>query len=164
MNQLTELFFINIVCRKLDTRKAFEMKQCPEQLPKWSSMLAFLQTRCHLVENIEGMKPSFNKPSLQRGSKCANCVQIHYISQCVKFLNLSIKYRVAKVTDLKLCSNCLSSRHTVNDCRSSFCIQCQNEHHKLLHEKKAATATHHRISTTIIRAIFLPAVPQKMST
>jgi hypothetical protein len=48
------------------------------------------------IRKIEDMKPSCNKPSLQRGPKCANCVQIHYISQYVKFLNLLRKTELSK--------------------------------------------------------------------
>jgi wyosine [tRNA(Phe)-imidazoG37] synthetase (radical SAM superfamily) len=59
LDALSELFLVHLVSNRLDgeTRKAYEMLQKPEQLPKWDEMLTFLNSRCHILESIENSRP-----------------------------------------------------------------------------------------------------------
>lgn len=69
--------------------------------------------------------------------QCVFCSKEHNTSSCEEFLKLSSKERQQKVFNLRLCYNCLSSRHSVKDCRSNYtCRSCNKKHHSLLHSEK----------------------------
>ncbi|KAL1122287.1 hypothetical protein AAG570_003692 [Ranatra chinensis] len=74
--------------------------------------------------------------------RCIACqLEGHRIYSCPTFQNLSTKERWDKVTDLKLCSNCLST-HLKSRCKSKHtCSSCQKQHHSLLHHP-SSTASH----------------------
>ncbi|KAF2889652.1 hypothetical protein ILUMI_16521, partial [Ignelater luminosus] len=63
--------------------------------------------------------------------KCNFCKKLHKIYTCKEFLQLSIDDRIAKVSELNLCKNCLCPGHESAGCKArSFCKQ---KHNKLLH-------------------------------
>jgi Pao retrotransposon peptidase/Family of unknown function (DUF5641)/Protein of unknown function (DUF1759)/Putative peptidase (DUF1758)/Integrase zinc binding domain len=145
-----------------ETRKAFEQQQNPEAFPTWKDTLKFLQQRCHVLESIEASKASMGKSSViknpsttvpanrytqkppagrlntlttsnKKPLQCPICQKRHITSQCIEFLNMSVKDRQNKVKTLNICNNCLSPRHATKDCSSSSCRRCNGQHHSLLH-------------------------------
>ncbi|KAL1109937.1 hypothetical protein AAG570_014120 [Ranatra chinensis] len=74
--------------------------------------------------------------------RCIACqLEGHRIYSCPTFQKLTTKERWDKVTDLKLCSNCLST-HLKSRCKSKHtCSSCQKQHHSLLHHP-SSTASH----------------------
>lgn len=53
----------------------------------------------------------------------------HYVLSCKKFNALDLKQRQNMVRQHKSCWNCFSSQHTVSDCKSRNCKQCDGKHH-----------------------------------
>lgn len=67
-------------------------------------------------------------------SKCGICNSNHMLHQCPKFLALGVEARYNKITQLKLCKNCLKANHNTSNCQSTYlCRQCRKRHHTLLH-------------------------------
>jgi hypothetical protein len=64
---------------------------------------------------------------------CPICEKPHFITQCPDFLNLSPEERLNKTKMLNLCFNCLSSRHSIENCKNSLCRRCNSKHLTLLH-------------------------------
>ncbi|XP_055917761.1 uncharacterized protein LOC129950022 [Eupeodes corollae] len=69
---------------------------------------------------------------------CKLCNQTkHTLRRCQRFLNMDIMGRKETVRRLKVCENCLSYGHIVQDCLSfSSCFFCQQRHHSLLHQQQ----------------------------
>ncbi|KAF2898087.1 hypothetical protein ILUMI_08087 [Ignelater luminosus] len=57
----------------------------------------------------------------------------HKIYTCKELLQLSIDDRIAKVSELNLCKNCLCSGHESAGCKAGSCKVCKQKHNKLLH-------------------------------
>ncbi|ENN83254.1 hypothetical protein YQE_00387, partial [Dendroctonus ponderosae] len=85
-------------------------------------------------------KPAIEKPRthskafVSSNLECALCKQLHYLSKCDRFHQLTAQERLAKAKDLKVCLNCLSKGHFVTKCCSFFtCRLCKSKHHTSLH-------------------------------
>ncbi|XP_048519333.1 uncharacterized protein LOC109534907 [Dendroctonus ponderosae] len=77
-----------------------------------------------------------SKSFVSSGPICALCKQSHYLSKCDHFHKLAPPDRLAKAKELKVCINCLSKGHFVNQCNSTFtCRLCGSKHHTSLHIK-----------------------------
>lgn len=66
------------------------------------------------------------------------CGQVHYLGQCRHFANLTLKDRLQKVQEKRLCKCCLTSGHMAAKCNRSGCSKCPNErikHHFRLCQK-----------------------------
>lgn len=151
MDKMSESMIIHLVINKLDneTRKLFEMSQDPKVLPTWSEMVAFLENRCHALENVDKVKTNTTKNDnhhsthknstrstvliSKSSSKCKMCHQDHYINQCNNFLSLSTDQRWEKVKAFNMCFNCLSPSHSAKTCKRGVCRKCNAMHHTLLH-------------------------------
>lgn len=67
---------------------------------------------------------------------CFLCSKDHFLRLCPTFLNMNAEERLAAVNSLNLCTNCLSHRHSLNNCKSNFsCSKCKQRHHSLLHNE-----------------------------
>jgi Pao retrotransposon peptidase/Family of unknown function (DUF5641)/Protein of unknown function (DUF1759)/Putative peptidase (DUF1758)/Integrase zinc binding domain/Integrase core domain len=158
VDKLGEQIVIILVCGRLDdeTRKALDCFLPTDELPKWEDVLNFLEKRCQTLESIVRLKGSSNKSS---GSKttpasrpkrtealatttenedsseatCPLCEKVHYLHRCSEFLKLSPEVRLIQVNRFNRCTNCLSPRHKVSECRSCACRHCKKKHHTLLH-------------------------------
>ncbi|KAK2578819.1 hypothetical protein KPH14_011853 [Odynerus spinipes] len=64
---------------------------------------------------------------------CALCKREHFIQTCPTFLGKQSRDRADTARRLKLCLNCLRSGHSIAQCRSSSCRNCQRRHNTLLH-------------------------------
>ncbi|XP_011884073.1 PREDICTED: uncharacterized protein LOC105571213 [Vollenhovia emeryi] len=65
--------------------------------------------------------------------KCSMCGASHYLYNCEQFTNLSVKDRISKVQQNKLCFNCLKGKHRNVDCTLGPCKKCPLKHNTLLH-------------------------------
>jgi hypothetical protein len=67
----------------------------------------------------------------------------HKIYNCEIFDKLSLRAKLDKVQELKLCNNCLTSGHLVSGCSSSrVCKTCKQRHHSKLHDIYSQSSTH----------------------
>lgn len=156
--QILDGILIHVVAQKLDqrTRERWEESIGPNELPAWKTMASFLEKRCRAMENVENAMVTLT-PSNQVGKSshkstknslitlsssstsntkatCPFCDSgEHYISKCTRFLNLSPNLRYKEAKKMHLCLNCLRKGHTLQQCRSGSCRQCQSRHHTLLH-------------------------------
>ena len=67
---------------------------------------------------------------------CWLCSKDHKIAECNQFVTLSVDERPRLVEVKKLCFNCLSNSHMINNCKfKAFCRvdNCKKRHHTLLH-------------------------------
>lgn len=115
--------------------------------PTYEDLTTFLNDQINILENLEWHKGvektdgSTKKPKNAMNTsvktnteKCAHCSQDHKIYQCTEFQQLNPQQRDKVRKDKHLCLNCLTPRHKVQDCESTFkCRVCHKKHHTLLH-------------------------------
>ena len=145
-------------------RKDWEEKLSDKtDFPKLSILNSFIDNRIHMCEVIyadsakvvkvespktskphgdikhrttvhHGMVEDFNARRGSLTSVCPSCKQNHWLNRCPKFLASNPSQRYEQARTLKLCLNCLSDKHRVADCTSTFtCRSCRKKHHTLLH-------------------------------
>ena len=71
--------------------------------------------------------------AITNAHKCGLCNGSHNIYACQTFLNQGINERIQSAKSLKLCLNCLRTRHVVKFCKSGKCKTCHRLHNTLLH-------------------------------
>lgn len=148
-----------ILENKLDsyTLDLWEKETSADELPKLSKFTDFLYQLAARLSRRDREKPSLTSKSFEsRPSKiqkfnpdyknahamvtssgtqpCILCVnEQHPLYICKSFNAMSLNDRYNIVRKHKLCFNCLKN-HKINDCKStSFCKQCKQKHHSLLH-------------------------------
>ena len=65
------------------------------------------------------------------------CKQKHRLMNCLEFINKSLEEKKKFIVQNRLCWNCLSKSHFVQNCNSHFRCKidnCKQLHHTLLHE------------------------------
>ena len=67
---------------------------------------------------------------------CEVCKDLHPVSQCHTFKQLSSEEKYQLVKKYKLCINCLSNKHMINNFQSHGCKIFGKWHHTLIHRKK----------------------------
>ena len=68
----------------------------------------------------------------------------HHLGKCPDFLKKLVQERINFVRSSNLCFNCLSSRHKVEDCKSTLRCQvtnCGKRHHTSLHRENQGPAS-----------------------
>ncbi|XP_039303397.1 uncharacterized protein LOC120357307 [Solenopsis invicta] len=144
---------IHIVTSKLDfiTIKEWENTLQPRELPTIQEFIEFLTKRCQTLEAVArrtflgnqnvNLKQNSNVKVIASHAavsdvKCAQCKGDHQIYHCQIFKELPIAERLNKVKSLKLCLNCLRSKHMIKDCTASHYRICSKKHSTLLHEDR----------------------------
>lgn len=123
--------FFNFVKHKIDTLDEIHdqinvFHQNPKNTPRFSNQV---------YPNRE-IKKNFLVNSASKRS-CKFCQKDnHAIYSCIEFLKLDVKKRIKKISELKLCENCLRSGHTTDTCTLRPCIKCNARHNSLLHLSK----------------------------
>ena len=81
-----------------------------------------------------------SKSNEDRKKMCPVCeVAEHYVSDCPKFKEKSVKDRFSLARQLKLCFGCLKRGHTTKTCfKKKPCTQCDRKHSSLLHDPSPA--------------------------
>lgn len=70
-----------------------------------------------------------------KSNRCIACKDHHFLHRCAEFQKMNVTNRRSLVFDKKLCFNCLSDEHRVQECSSPFsCKTCNKRHHSLLHD------------------------------
>lgn len=168
-----DAMLVTLIMSKLDyqTRREFE-NTLDSTTPTLEQLIDFLEKKCTVIESISqhsnNAKPiggsdfsktpvQYNRASHAMSAKfvCYFCKGRHFISQCQKFLSLSIPDRINEAKNRKWCLNCLRNNHAINNCKATGCSICKScLHHTLLHEEQAET----KIATT--RTVTQSAIPQ----
>lgn len=136
-----------------------------KELPTFNNFAEFIDTRIKALDAMfanaapkttpnvkktfytqqeESHKSSSKKKGKNKSSKsfpkCMFCPESHPTKDCSNFLALSIPYRIEAITDKKMCSNCLSPAHLVQNCTHPKTCWCGARHHALLHSNLSSNA------------------------
>lgn len=146
------------------TRTAWNRELKNTDIPSLDKFLEFLRTTILNMElestTRERTQASTSRPTttIKRASnhrstkaqtfvtqevyKCGVCKGAHPVFKCEEFHNLTKTERNNKVSQERLCHNCLRSGHTTVQCFSSKrCSICQGKHHSLLHVNRQVTSS-----------------------
>ncbi|XP_075157831.1 uncharacterized protein LOC142231097 [Haematobia irritans] len=172
--EIADGLLVHLVTTKLDvsTQAKWEESLQNEQLPSWSSMAAFLDRKCRMLENLEhSMTPKVNHIINKKSNNSRNALVAsgstnpicafcdgndHYITNCSRFSNLSPTLRFKEAKKLDLCLNCLRRGHRLTKCKYSPCRHCSMKHHTLLHMSNSESTppnVHHNQPDSIQQAI-----------
>ena len=95
-----------------------------------SSSAGGVKTNSHHASNV--------KPKL----KCYFCSETHVLGKCGKFAALGVPEREKFIKSKRLCLNCFSAGHMLDECRSTYsCSECQGKHNSLLHRARTPAPT-----------------------
>lgn len=156
-SDLWEDFLVHLITNKLDgaSKKAWNLKTSDADTPpSYDSLNRFLQSRIRALEEYKSQSDSTpSKPSNSKrihvatasntsNSLCPLCKLRHYLYLCPKFVAQAPIQRRETIKRLKRCFNCLSSAHSVLECKSVHsCRTCHKRHHTLIHNELEAVAT-----------------------
>lgn len=125
------------------TRRAWKLKCCTESSPlSFDDLSNFISSRAIALDELaplnskstRNVKVNNATTSDTSTPNCLLCKKPHYFSKCAQFLNKSPSQRRELVKQSKRCFNCLSLKHSVQECTSRFsCRTCQQRHHSSLH-------------------------------
>ncbi|XP_037930950.1 uncharacterized protein LOC119665776 [Teleopsis dalmanni] len=159
------------------TRRKWKEALSLTTLPSWNDCLALLDRHCQFLESLDHKpynhlsvhrkannikaKP-INRPkqySFATATSTQSCLLCssheHLVQKCPRFKSMEVNQRFEKAKCLKLCINCLSPRHRVANCTSSFkCRICAKSHHTLLHQPNSNDQVSDSLNTT--RQTLLP--------
>lgn len=161
---LEDMLFIHIGSKKIDveTLKYFEMSY-GDKMPTFSQFVEFVRKQAHILQRSQSVSVTKQpKPSLpstsgssnntrnnssragttksfvsvaDSGNHCVLCKgQVHSLSGCSKFVDMSPRERFDVAKKAKICVNCLEN-HNVRHCKSDVrCDKCggSRSHHRLL--------------------------------
>lgn len=84
-------------------------------------------------------------PNSERTPSCALCQQAHWTDNCVTYP--TVKDRVSKAKDMKLCFKCLRANHQSTDCkRKGSCYHCKGPHNSAFCKKRKQSQAAHSTS------------------
>lgn len=163
-----EFFPMYAVVAKLDPQTRIKWKEHIQSnnSPNMEELIEFLYSREKILETNKSFSKSekLEKPTPKHGSQscsehsknthskmkkqftnhtnnrafCHICKEAHFTQNCEKITKASLSARLELVKNLKLCSNCLRSNHTAENCNASTCKNCYKTHHTLLHDDLAS--------------------------
>ncbi|XP_015119448.1 uncharacterized protein LOC107042778 [Diachasma alloeum] len=123
----------------------WELKIKDSKLPKYTSLLEFLENRSQCSAPIDSSTSNERSNHYKRGKQaflsseitCTICNEGHKIGKCPTFKALSPAERYKAAKQASLCINCLGANHDKQQCISRFdCNHCHERHHTLLHFKE----------------------------
>ena len=86
--------------------------------------------------------------------ECWICKGNHRLMKCDEFREMNVKERKETVRKHKLCWNCLSQGHQINDCKSTVkCRECNKRHHTLLHHDQPTSTDNQVPSEAVINTV-----------
>lgn len=148
-----DAWLVTLICSRMDnsTVGEWQLHYNSKELASFTAIESFLFNRiaayeagdmndCKFASKPVPVKPPrvnekkvfFTKHS-ENKTKCIICNTEHFLFQCMKFKNLSIKERRETVFNNRLCFNCLKADHQARQCKSSSCTRCNKRHNTLLH-------------------------------
>ncbi|XP_024893753.1 uncharacterized protein LOC112468697 [Temnothorax curvispinosus] len=143
-------FLVHLLTQKLDaaTRKAWNLQTSNvDSPPAFADLKKFVTSRiralkeCSSTSSHKPASKSANSPhvnvataSVNSPSACPLCKARHYLNLCPEFVAKNPQQRQEIVKRFKRCFNCMSSNHSVRDCKSKYaCRFCNQRHHSMLH-------------------------------
>ncbi|XP_067638483.1 uncharacterized protein SrpRalpha isoform X1 [Eurosta solidaginis] len=147
------LVHLTVLKLAYETRKQWELSLVADDVPSFTSLRDFLETRARSLEMVPAaanarttaknvLHTTCNQlvPKNHPSSKTAKttsytyCKGEHRIYTCEKFNQLDARAKLSTIKSDGACLNCLSKGHVFANCRSSpSCPICQRRHHTLLH-------------------------------
>ncbi|XP_072400311.1 uncharacterized protein [Diabrotica undecimpunctata] len=151
-----DIILVYILSRKIDynSKKQYGEKRIKSDLPTLDEFLDILEDRCNLLGDLsdsrdyktEKPSPKFSRTtSLHTNvtynnsstSKCIYCNDFsHKIYRCPRFSSLPHSDKLNFTHSQHMCTNCLGTGHSYNECISKTCSICSKKHHTLLHVRK----------------------------
>lgn len=107
----------------------------PSKKPTTSTSPSSQQIRSFISRKQSPRIGTSSTAKSSRAIKCVMCDGSHPLYMCISFLNLSVEDRhkfVSSKTNL-ICSNCLQTGHSVDECHFGSCKQCSQKHNSLIH-------------------------------
>jgi len=159
-----DMIIVYIVCEKLDfnSRREWEMNRSSMEVPTINELFEFLERRSQALKltkpvnkggqlnpksshgNSQKFHPykhsasSYHVTSTAKtggATLCPICSKNHKIYYCIQFCKLAVEERRRKVSQLRLCENCLQKNHIARDCKSRGCFKCGKKHHTSIHQQ-----------------------------
>ncbi|XP_047540908.1 uncharacterized protein LOC125073870 [Vanessa atalanta] len=166
---------IHLVVSKLDHESLRQwetyVSSTTDDLPKWSQLEQFIETRFRTLELLETGK-QMSKTMIQSRSShqpvktksfhtalevknaspeatCAMCNGPHFVYHCAQFKKQPILKRQNIAQAKRLCFNCLAPTHSVYKChQNTSCHKCGKKHHTLLHFEKEDKEAYYTLRQT----------------
>lgn len=147
---ISNAMIIHIIMAKVDEESRNKWGESLDfvKLPTWDECTKVLDRGCQYLQSMDGAraiepKRSVGKPQKYKQAStfalakpsCQLCNSgDHVLANCRQFKTLDVLKRFEKVKELRLCLNCLSGKHQVSQCSSTFkCRICAKAHHTSLH-------------------------------
>ena len=104
-----------------------------------------------VMEHIETEKKDKTSTKVY---ECWICKGNHRLMKCDEFRKINVKELKETVRKHKLCWNCLSKGHQINDCKSTVkCRECNKRHHNLLHHDQPTSTDNQVPSEAVIKTV-----------
>ncbi|XP_070172315.1 uncharacterized protein [Polyergus mexicanus] len=151
-SELWDDFLVHLAVHRLDsaTRKAWTIRATDSDTPPtYEALCAFVRNRIRALDEctpqvhsksgndqkaVGHQRVSASTASASSPITCPLCRSKHLVNKCSKFIAQTPIQRRETVKSLKRCFNCLSSLHSVQECKSRFsCRSCNKRHHSMLH-------------------------------
>ncbi|KAJ0169222.1 hypothetical protein K1T71_015282 [Dendrolimus kikuchii] len=156
-----DTIIIFIMSKKLDNASSRQWEEYRNTLagnnsPSLQQFLKFLNNRADLLDTVQEQNVQAsqsnntkgfivtsnnitstykNKLNYTKNPMCPMCSDNHFLFACPTFKTLSVDLRIKKVTEARVCKNCLRPGHINKNCRLSHCKYCQLKHNTLLHKE-----------------------------
>ena len=148
-------------------REAFEKGASSQQRTSaTNSFAASAQQAADSSPPAANVLGASSRPAVRNISPCILCSNMHKLFYCNDFRTMSLDERMKFVSDKKLCSLCLYSNHTTEDCRKTYhCTvnNCRKKHCRFLHPESETVHTSKSFATANIdvmsRSVLMPIVP-----
>ncbi|XP_029678572.1 uncharacterized protein LOC115244780 [Formica exsecta] len=148
---------VHILSQKLDhaTRKAWTLHTSHvETPPTYEDLNRFVLSRIRALEECSPAstaKPAAKSAHASRvnvmtaslgvSMVCPLCKSRHFLNHCPDFIAKNPNQRPEVVKRFKRCFNCLSTRHSAQECKSKYtCRSCDKRHHSVLHADSDSVA------------------------
>lgn len=133
---------ITIITSKLnpDILMSWESTLKDKEVPPYTELIEFLETRADCTPPpAEGTTSTSKGYTKQRhvfftNAQCPICEGNHPVMRCQQFRSQPIHERLKSVKKAALCTNCLQTGHSIQNCNSGACRICNKRHNTLLHQ------------------------------
>lgn len=145
-----DALLFGLLFSKLDngSRELWEQSLPDSSIPPLSKMYEFLEQRARALaassattsRQQAGPPPTHVRAHHIATSPCKlGCNHNHPLFRCWVFQRMPPQQRMAEVTRLNVCVNCIVDVHQLSDCPNHFrCKTCNGNHHTMLHPDQDA--------------------------
>lgn len=149
-----DTLLIYLITTKLDQQSNRDWEgSVKKDVPELDDLLKFLKGKCQLLESLDSkVSNKFNvkdsnlralvhvstdnhASTITNNFNCAFCKQKgHSTYKCQKLLALSYKSRYFELKKAGICTNCLRTGHSIENCNGKTCQICHKRHNSILHD------------------------------